>query len=92
MLDLQMVRRANPTVDLCYFFGSSTSPEIREKHLEEMLTFYWKRLDMLLVTLGYPSNLYTYKSLKKDFKRTFLFGVMLGSMHAMVSEGSSAAA
>ena len=84
MLDLQLVRRANPSVDISYLLGSSTSPQQREKHLDEWLQHYWTKLDGYMVSHGHPKNTYPFDALKKDMQRTFLFGIVLGAMHAMV--------
>ncbi len=72
-------------VDICYLLGSSTSPEQREEHLDEWLKLYWTSLDTNLVRLGYPGNLYTYEEMMRNFKQNFLFGVVVGALHAMVS-------
>jgi hypothetical protein len=84
MLDLQLVRRGNPTVDLSYFLGSSTSPEMREEHLEDLLGYYHKNLISYLVDLGHKDNVYIYSQFRKDFNKMFVFGIALGSMHASV--------
>ena len=84
MLDLQMSRFARSTIELVYFFGSSTGPEFREKHLEEMLTFYHDTLMGFLNSYGYDENVYTYSDLKADFIDCFPFGYYMGQLHSMV--------
>ena len=85
ILDLQLSRRANPGVDLAYFLGSSTSPAFREKHLDDLLTFYHSILKERLVAFGYPDNTYTLENVKKDFKYCFPFGFCMARIHIMVS-------
>ena len=84
MVDLQLVRRARPSIDLVYLLGTSTGPEFREKHLEEILSFYHSTLIAGLTKFGYSSDLYTYQQLKKDFDECFIFGFVMGTMNAMV--------
>ena len=84
VLDFQMSRRTRPAVDLVYFLGSSTTPEMREKHLEELLHFYHDQLTEILDGHGY-SGRYTYTELKKDFKECFVFGFVLATSHAKVT-------
>lgn len=85
MIDLQLVRRARPAVDLVYLLGSSTTPEFREGHMEEVLTFYHETLTGLLGKFGYSPELYTYAQLKKDFDECFIFGFVMSTMHSMVT-------
>ena len=85
LVDLQMVRRGNPAVDLAYFFGTSTSPEMRKDHLDPLLRFYYDKLDSNLALLGYPRKLYPFDVFLRDFKHSYFFGIILGSLHGMVT-------
>ncbi len=84
MLDLQLVRRGNPCVDLSYFLGSSTSPEFRKDNLDRLLKQYHKSLVGYLVDLGYGEDVYKLEDFMKDFRGAFLFGVILGVVHSSV--------
>ena len=79
-----MCRYAKPTVDLVYFFGSSTDPEFREKHLEDLLKFYHDTLMRFLKSYGYDDSIYTYSDFKTDFIDCFPYGYSMGLLHAMV--------
>lgn len=84
LVDLQMFRRGNPSVDLAYLFGTSTSPEMRKEHLDSILRLYYDKLDSNLTILGYPSKMYPFDAFLRDFKHTYFFGIILGSLHSMV--------
>ena len=85
LVDLQMFRRGNPSVDLAYLLGTSTSPEMRREHLDSVLRLYHKELVGNLAHLGYKSNMYPFDAFLRDFKHTYFFGIILGSLHSMVS-------
>ena len=85
LVDLQMFRRGNPSVDLAYLLGTSTSPEMRREHLDSILRLYHKELDGNLANLGYRSNMYPLDAFLRDFKHTYFFGIILGSLHSMVT-------
>ena len=85
-LDLQYVRRARPTVDLVYLFGTSTSPEFREEKLEEMLRFYHESLVKHLERLGYPRDTYAYDNLLEDYRDSFAFGFVVAQFHSQVNK------
>ena len=85
LVDLQMFRRGNPSVDLSYLLGTSTSPEMRREHLDSILRLYHKELDGNLANLGYRSNMYPFDAFLRDFKHTYFFGIILGSLHSMVT-------
>ncbi len=85
ILDFQLVRRARPTVDLAYFLASSLIPETRRRHLDNLLSDYYRTLADSLNSLGYDAGeLYPYTSLKTDFKECYIFGIVSGLMHAQV--------
>lgn len=71
-------------MDLAYLLGSSTTPEFRRDHLDEILSFYHGTLIEVLGGLGYPALLYPYDQLKQDYDECFVFGFAMGTMHAMV--------
>ena len=83
MLDFQLCRRARPAIDLVYCLGSSTSPETREEHLEELLQFYHDKLTEILDKYGYK-DCYSLSDFKKDFHDCYIFGFVLGTSHAQV--------
>lgn len=88
LLDLQLMKYSRPTVDLAYFFGSSTYPSFRQMHLEELLKIYHQTLTQELTTFGYSpqSDLvqYTFEDLKDDFEDTWGFGFALACLHIQI--------
>ena len=84
VVDLQLSRRARPSIDLAYCFASSLTPEMREKHTDELLEFYHKELVKFLLKLGYTEDLYPFKQLKEDYVECFTFAFVLAVMHAQV--------
>ena len=85
IFDLQLSSRASPMIDLVYFFGSSTTPEFREMHLEELLAFYHSILVQRLEALGHDKSVYTLKKIKEDFNFCYPFGFFMAKTHAMVN-------
>jgi len=67
-----------------YFLCSSTSPELRKEHLDEILDHYHLRLTAYLMMLGFPPDLYPKESFRKDFKDCFVFGFITGTFFAQV--------
>ena len=83
LLDLQLMKYGRPTLDLAYFFGSSTTVEFRKEHLETLLEEYHKKLSEELKVFGYE-NIYSFDDLLSDFQETWGFGFMIGQFHAHV--------
>lgn len=83
------MKYTSPATDLAYFLGSSTPPELRREHLEEMLSFYHERLVQGLVRLGHSKDVYTFEDLKRDCKERFVILFVNGVLHAQVRKQSS---
>ena len=83
LLDLQLMKYSRPSVDLAYFFGSSTYPSFRQMHLEELLKIYHQTLRQELSTFGNSLN-YTLEDLKADFEDTWGFGFALACLHIQI--------
>ena len=79
-LDLQLMKYARPTVDLAYFFGSSTSVSFRKTHLNNLLIKYHNKLTEELNVFGYQ-NLYSFADLSRDYQDTLAFSFMIGQFH-----------
>ena len=84
LLDLQLMRITNPSVDLVYLLCSSTSNTARKERLEEWLHVYHDTLMTDLKLLGYAESVYPFEELVKDIDHSFLFGSFLGVMHCQV--------
>ena len=85
LLDLQLMKYTRPTVDLAYFFGSSTSAAFRSQHLDHLLQVYHDQLGEELGIFGYNiKSLYPLDKLKDDFQDTWHFGFVVASLHMQV--------
>ncbi len=84
VLDLQMVRYSRLSLDLAYFFCSSTDFDLREKNLGELLRHYHSALTGYLKKFGYPSSLYPYDKFQSEFDDCFTFGFITGTFISQV--------
>ena len=87
IIDLQLMKYTRPTVDLAYFFGSSTDASFRKKHLPSLLKTYHETLTSELKTLGYE-NLYSFQDLLEDFDDTWGFGFVMSCLHVQVRKSN----
>ena len=87
IIDLQLMKYTRPTVDLAYFFGSSTDATFRKKHLPSLLKTYHETLTSELKTLGYE-NLYSFQDLLEDFEDTWGFGFVMSCLHVQVRKSN----
>ena len=84
LIDLQIMRVANPSVDLVYFLCSSSNNSARKESLTEWLKIYHDTLIEDLKLLGYPVDIYPFQELEKDIDQAFPFGTFLGMLHTQV--------
>ena len=84
LIDMQIMRIANPSIDLVYLLYSSSNNEARKEKLTEWLHIYHDALIDDLKTLGYSGAEYPFEELEKDIDHARLFGVMMGLMHCQV--------
>jgi len=89
LIDMQIMRVANPSVDLVYLLYSSSNNEARKDHLNKWLKVYHDTLIEDLQALGYPESVYPFEELKKDIDHACLFGIILGLMHCQVLQVTS---
>jgi hypothetical protein len=83
MLDLQNTRIGRPGIELSYFFCSSTSPQQRKDHFEELLKFYYDCFFEEIKNLGDNSEPYfTFEDLKQEYDECYNYGFILGCMHS----------
>ena len=87
IIDLQLMKYTRPTLDLAYFFGSSTDATFRKKHLPSLLKTYHETLTSELKTLGYE-NLYSFQDLLEDFDDTWGFGFVMSCLHVQVCKSN----
>jgi len=85
IVDLQNTRLGRPGIELAYFFCSSTSPEQRKNHFEDLLRFYYDQFFEQLNNLGDKSEpFFTFEELKEEYDDCYAFGFIMGCMHAQV--------
>jgi len=89
LIDMQIMRIANPSIDLVYLLYSSSNNEARKEKLTEWLHIYHDALIDDLKTLGYSGAEYPFEELEKDIDHARLFGVMMGLMHCQVLQVTS---
>eukprot|EP00095_Tigriopus_kingsejongensis_P009652 maker-scaffold440_size170678-snap-gene-0.27 protein:Tk09652 transcript:maker-scaffold440_size170678-snap-gene-0.27-mRNA-1 annotation:"juvenile hormone-inducible" len=77
LLDLAVTRWSSPTTDLAYFFHLSTTPELREAHLEKLLEFYHQHLTQYLEELGEDPSIIPLTQLKADYHKASFMGFMI---------------
>ena len=87
LLDLQLMKYCRPTVDLTYFFGSSSFAPFRKEHLKSLLKIYHDKLTRELEVFGYK-DIYSYEDLLKDFEDTWGFGFACSLLHVQVYPNS----
>ena len=81
---MQIMRVANPSIDLVYLLCSSSNNDARKEHLETWLKVYHDALMDDMKLLGYPESVYSFDELKKDVDHAFLYGFFMGFMHCQV--------
>lgn len=73
MIDYQTTRICSPAFDTMYLIISSTSTELRQKHLPQLLDTYYQSFDHMLVEGGLESQeVYTRQMFDKDLKTVSL--------------------
>ena len=88
IVDLQNTRLGRPGCELTYFFCSSTTPEQRKDHLDELLRLYYDEFFEQLTILGdgCDQTCYTFDQLKDDYAECFSFGFVMGCLHSHVRQ------
>ncbi|XP_059087510.1 uncharacterized protein LOC131883918 isoform X2 [Tigriopus californicus] len=82
LVDLARTKWASPTIDLSYFLFISTTPELRQAHMNEILEYYHQCLSQALKELGEDPSVFSLRELKSDYKKCSFFGFMM-SMTAL---------
>ncbi|ODN06579.1 Tyrosine phenol-lyase [Orchesella cincta] len=73
-IDFQLSRRGNIFEDLGYFFWTSTTPEFRSQHLDQMLSFYAKSFENTMDQLDFPKP--------EGFSRGYVIDKFYQGMHS----------
>ena len=78
LIDMQITRIANPSIDIAYLLYSSSNNEARKEKYTEWLRIYHNTLIDDLKALGYSGDEYPFEELEKDMDHSRLFGVVMG--------------
>ena len=82
---MQGTRFVRPGIELVYFFCSSTSPEQRKGHFDELLRYYYDCFRDELKSVGGDSEpFFSFDDLKKDYDECYSFGFAMGFAHSQV--------
>ena len=85
MVDLQGTRLGKPGIELAYFFCSSTSPDQRKEHFEELLQLYYNQLSFDLQRLGDNQiPCFTFEELKQEYDECYAWGFLMGCLQSQV--------
>ena len=85
LIDMQIMRIANPSIDLVYLLYSSSNNDDRKEKVTQWLKIYHDTLTDDLKALGYSGTEYPFHELEKDIDHARLFGVIMGLMHCQVT-------
>ncbi|XP_028157094.1 uncharacterized protein LOC114350467 isoform X4 [Ostrinia furnacalis] len=76
IIDFQLTRCATPVLDIAFMFYACTSQDLRLKHYEELLRFYYDVLSKQIVEMGSdPEKLYPWGLFKEEIKKYSYFGL-----------------
>ena len=85
MLDMQTTRMGRPGIELAYFFCSSTSPQQRVDHFQDLLRHYYVCFFDELKNLGDTSEpFFTFDELNKEYDECYSYGFIMGCVHLQV--------
>ncbi|XP_013138437.1 PREDICTED: uncharacterized protein LOC106103270 isoform X1 [Papilio polytes] len=76
IIDFQLTRCASPVLDLVFFIYACTSQELREKHYDELLKYYYNVLATQIKDMGSdPDKVYSYDVFMAEIKKYSYFGL-----------------
>ncbi|XP_047492827.1 uncharacterized protein LOC125041686 [Penaeus chinensis] len=79
LVDLQVVRKVSPALDLNYFLYSSFNGPVRKQNLEEFLKVYHDAFCHVMSTGGFEQP-FSVDQLRDEFRDKMLFGCLSGMM------------
>jgi len=81
LVDLQKVREACPTTDLAYFFYTSTTSDLRQNHLDDLLDLYAQHfLEHCTLLGGKTMEGFSSAELKRRFHRSKPYGLLIATI------------
>ncbi|KAJ8708561.1 hypothetical protein PYW08_009943 [Mythimna loreyi] len=76
IIDFQLARCASPVLDLSFMIYACTSQDLREKHYDELLKYYYEVLSMQIRALGTdPDKVYSWDVFMSEIKKYSFFGL-----------------
>lgn len=73
-LDYQISFWGTPNADLIYFLFSSVSDDVKVKHFDEIIEYYYKELRKALKLLQYSDHIPSIEELKEDLMMNKMYG------------------
>lgn len=81
LIDFQIARYSSPVLDLVYFLFSSTTKELRDAHLEDILRIYHTALSATVNRLGSDAErLFNYATFRQELIKFGKYGVIIAPM------------
>ncbi|CAL4090523.1 unnamed protein product [Meganyctiphanes norvegica] len=75
--------------DVNYFLGGALTPEMRMKHLNELLQHYHEHFTEIVEKLDSPLSNWSYQHFKKEYDVVSYWGLMKGLMFSMIISEAS---
>ncbi|KAG7296507.1 hypothetical protein JYU34_020285 [Plutella xylostella] len=76
MIDFQLTRCASPVLDVCFFIYACTSQELRLKHYEDLMKYYYDVLSSQIDEMGSDSTkVYSWEKFREEIKKYSYFGL-----------------
>ncbi|XP_037783767.1 uncharacterized protein LOC119579995 isoform X2 [Penaeus monodon] len=79
LLDFQFCRRSSLAVDLSYFLFTSLTGDVRNKHLDQFLSFYYDAFARI-VAAGGARVPFSLEDVRLEFRRKKLLGLIFGAL------------
>lgn len=89
LIDWGITMWRNPLLDLQYFIHCSTTVSHRKGHLQEILHHYHSTFTAAMTDLGEPMNYWGFEDFMVEWRRTRIFGSLIGMMNTLVTLSES---
>lgn len=89
LIDWGITMWRNPLLDLQYFIHCSTTGCLRKDHLQEILHHYHSTFTAATTDLGAPVNSWGFEDFMVEWRRTRVFGSLIGIMNTLVTLSES---
>ncbi|XP_076039886.1 uncharacterized protein LOC143024709 isoform X2 [Oratosquilla oratoria] len=78
LIDFQICQWTNPVFDLHYVISTSTTPELRKAHLDDVLRHYHETFTNVTKRLDSPVPDYSYEEFREEYDKSALVGLIMG--------------